>query len=187
MLQIYSLYLKAVRSVLKFPWIYMSSLLCFLLLYIRILKSQRQKLSWFYVHFHSWSFRLTSVMIGPAKLANKTCAASVARMNSANKTSTGSKQAMPSEAILILFELLYGKQVWNCLLFNDRHEWSLNFPFIVKKSSNEKKMKKQHKVFSIDYRQRIYWWTLLEGKGSTCSCLSRYWQFLGFKRLDWLF
>jgi hypothetical protein len=30
-----------------------------------------------------------------------------------------------------------------------------NFPFIVKMSSNGKKMKKQHKVFSVDERMQI--------------------------------
>jgi hypothetical protein len=34
-------------------------------------------------------------MIGPAKLASKTCAASVSIMDSANRTSVGSKQAKP--------------------------------------------------------------------------------------------
>jgi hypothetical protein len=42
-------------------------------------------------------------MFSPAKLANKMCAASVVRMNSANKTSIGSN---PSQAIPLLFELL---------------------------------------------------------------------------------
>jgi hypothetical protein len=37
-------------------------------------------------------------MIGPAKLANKTFAASVAKINSANKASVGSKQTKPSQA-----------------------------------------------------------------------------------------
>jgi hypothetical protein len=39
-------------------------------------------------------------MIGPAKLANKTCSASMARMNSINKRS-GSKQANPSHTIFV--------------------------------------------------------------------------------------
>jgi len=50
-------------------------------------------------------------MIGPAKLANKTCAASVAKMNSAHKTSTGSKQIKPSQTIQFLFELMQGASV----------------------------------------------------------------------------
>jgi len=37
-------------------------------------------------------------MIGQVKLANKTCAASVAKMNSANKTSVETKQTKPSQA-----------------------------------------------------------------------------------------
>ena len=77
------LYWNAIRWVLKFPW---------------ILKSRRQKLHRFYTHFHSWSFWLTSVIIGPGKLAYKTCAASIVRMNSANKTSFGNKQVQPSQA-----------------------------------------------------------------------------------------
>jgi hypothetical protein len=40
-------------------------------------------------------------MIGPAKLANKTCTASIARKNSANNTSFGIKQAKPSHTILV--------------------------------------------------------------------------------------
>jgi hypothetical protein len=44
--------------------------------------------------------------MGAAKLANKTCAASIVRMNSANKTSFGSKQVQPSQTMLFLFELL---------------------------------------------------------------------------------
>jgi hypothetical protein len=40
-------------------------------------------------------------MIGPVKLANKMRAASVLRMNSANITSIGSKQAKPSHTIFI--------------------------------------------------------------------------------------
>jgi hypothetical protein len=39
-------------------------------------------------------------MIGPAKLANKTCAASIARMNSVNKTSR-SKQAKLNRTIFV--------------------------------------------------------------------------------------
>jgi hypothetical protein len=30
-----------------------------------------------------------------------------------------------------------------------------NFPFVVKMSSNEKKMKKQHEVFSVDEKMQI--------------------------------
>ena len=55
-------------------------------------------------------------MTGPGKLANKMCAASIARMNSpnkasdgnkqANKASDGNKQAKPHQAISFLFELL---------------------------------------------------------------------------------
>jgi hypothetical protein len=59
------------------------------------LKSHQQKLPQFYVHCHLWSFWLTSVMIGPAKLANKTCTAFIVRMNSANTTGVRSKQAKP--------------------------------------------------------------------------------------------
>jgi hypothetical protein len=40
-------------------------------------------------------------MISPEKLANKTCTTSIARMNSANKTSFGIKQAKPSHTILV--------------------------------------------------------------------------------------
>jgi len=40
-------------------------------------------------------------MTGPAKLANKMCAASIARMNSTNKISIGSKQAKPSHTIFV--------------------------------------------------------------------------------------
>jgi len=40
-------------------------------------------------------------MIGQMKLANRMCAASIARMNSTNKTSTGSKQAKPSHTIFV--------------------------------------------------------------------------------------
>jgi hypothetical protein len=40
-------------------------------------------------------------MIGPAKLANKTCTASVAGRNSTNETSFGIKQAKPSHTILV--------------------------------------------------------------------------------------
>ena len=86
---------------LNFPWIYVSSLLCFPRLYIWFLKSRRQKLPQFYMHHHSWSFWLTSLMTGPAKLANKMCAASIARMNSTNKISIGSKQAKPSHTIFV--------------------------------------------------------------------------------------
>jgi len=61
-------------------------------------------------------------MIGPGKLANKTCAASVARMNSANKANVGNKTDKTCQAIPVLFELLQKKQVWNCLVFNDHRE-----------------------------------------------------------------
>jgi hypothetical protein len=61
-------------------------------------------------------------MIGPGKLSNKTCAASVVRMSSANKASVGNEQAKPHQAISFLFELLLEKQAWNCLMFNDHHE-----------------------------------------------------------------
>jgi hypothetical protein len=37
-------------------------------------------------------------MIGPAKLANETCAASIVRMNSTTTTSFGSKQVQPIQA-----------------------------------------------------------------------------------------
>jgi hypothetical protein len=40
-------------------------------------------------------------MIVPAKLANKMCTDSTARMNSANKTSVGSNQAKPSHTIFV--------------------------------------------------------------------------------------
>jgi hypothetical protein len=56
----------------------------------------------FYKWFHLWSFWLTSVMIGPAKLAIKTCTSSVVRMISPNKTGVGSKQAKPSHTIFCL-------------------------------------------------------------------------------------
>jgi hypothetical protein len=59
-------------------------------------------------------------MISPAKLANKTRPASVGKMNSANKTSVGSKQTKPSQTVLFFFELMQGKQMWNCLVFKDR-------------------------------------------------------------------
>jgi hypothetical protein len=48
-------------------------------------------------------------MIGPVKLANEMCAASVARMTSANKTSVGSKQSKPSQAIPFLLGTLERK------------------------------------------------------------------------------
>jgi hypothetical protein len=41
-----------------------------------------------------------------SELANKMYAASVVRMNSANKTNVGSKQANPSQTIPLMFELL---------------------------------------------------------------------------------
>lgn len=74
-------WIYAIRPVLKFPWIYVFSLLCFLWLCIWILKSCQQKLPWFDTHFHSWSF-------GPAKLASKTCAACIARLNLAKPSRT---------------------------------------------------------------------------------------------------
>ena len=89
---------------LCFPWICVSSLWGFPQLYICFLKSHQKKLPWFYAYFHLWIFQLTSAMIGPAKLANKTCAASIAKMNSTNKTSVGNSK--PSQAIPFLFELL---------------------------------------------------------------------------------
>jgi hypothetical protein len=52
--------------------------------------------------FHSWSFQITSVVNGPSKLTNKTCAASSVRMNSVNKTS-GNKQAKPYHFCLNCF------------------------------------------------------------------------------------
>jgi hypothetical protein len=59
-----------------------------------------------------------------------------------------------SQAILFLFELLQGKKVQICLVFNNRRSEAENFPFIVKMSSNVKKMKKQRKVFCIDEKSR---------------------------------
>jgi len=61
-------------------------------------------------------------MIGPRKLADKTYAASVARMNLAHKANVGNKLAKPRQAIPFLFELLWKMQVWNCLVFNDHCE-----------------------------------------------------------------
>jgi hypothetical protein len=92
-------------------------------------------------------------MIGPAKLANKTCAASVAKMNSAHKRSVGSKQTKPSQTKLFLSERMQGKQVWNCSTIVASE--AENFPYIVKISSNENKMKKQCKMFSIDEKMQV--------------------------------
>jgi hypothetical protein len=47
------------------------------------------------------AFNLQVLLTGPAKLANKMCAASVTRMNSANKISVGSKQAKPCHTIFV--------------------------------------------------------------------------------------
>jgi hypothetical protein len=75
-------------------------------------------------------------MIGPMKLANKMCVASVPRMNSANVTSIGSKQA--SQAIPFLFELLYGRcriVLWSMIVVSEAE----NFPFIVISSQMRRK------------------------------------------------
>ena len=54
-----------------------------------------------------------------SELANKICASSIVRMNSANKTNVGRKQASASQTIPLMFELLKGQQVWNCLVLSD--------------------------------------------------------------------
>jgi hypothetical protein len=60
-----------------------------------------------------------------------------------------------NQAILLLSELLHGMQQRNCLVFSYHCDGNQNFPFIVKMSSNEKKMKKQCKVFATAEKMTI--------------------------------
>jgi len=130
----------------------MSSLLHLLWLYIQILKSCWQKLPRFYTHFHSWSLQLTSVMIGPTKLANKTRAATIVRMNLVNKTS-GSKQAKLSHTIFVWTVL--GKasaELFNVQWFS---QVKLRTVHLLWKVLKWDKMKEQCKVFPVDEKMQI--------------------------------
>jgi hypothetical protein len=85
-------------------------------------------------------------MIGPAKLANKAYSASVVLMNSAHKTSVRIKQAKPYYFYLnSCREKKFGIVQCSMIVTSEAE----NFPFTVKISSVEKKMKKQHAVFYI--------------------------------------
>jgi hypothetical protein len=91
-------------------------------------------------------------MIFPAKLANKTYTASVAKMNSANKTSIGSKQAQPYHFCWNSCRESKCRIVWFLTVIGSEAK---NLTFILKTSSNEKRMKKQHKVLSVDENMPI--------------------------------
>lgn len=121
---------------LRFHWLYVSSLLNSAIEHSNFEDSLAETPQ-FYAHFHLWSFRLTSVMTDPVKLASKTCDDSVATMNSTNKTSVRSIQA----------KLCHNNFVWtlvgkgNAELFSVQwSSWVKPKFSIVKMSSNVKKM-----------------------------------------------
>jgi hypothetical protein len=74
--------------------------------HILILKYWQQKPPWFFFVFPYVKLLTIKCYDWSNELTNKMCAASVVRMNSANKTNVGSKQTNPTQTIPLMCELL---------------------------------------------------------------------------------